>query len=398
MSGANFLLGILLARQLGLEAFGTYVFLWAGAQFGQSIQNALIISPMQTTAPKFSGEVQARYLSSTKIQIIAFACVSGIASISIANIATSHISFWESSFNLPLAAWVTSCQLQEGARRINLTIGKPTRALLTDILGIPTTALVLMCSMLAGSGLNLHAALWLTSGTQFISALVGGIAAFSIKEPNEYKRDLALHWKIAKWLLPSAILQWLCGNFFLVSAAPLLGTAVTGAIRAAQNLLAITHILFQALENVIPSRAARIYAQSGLVHLRQYCWKIGLSVTGFAICLGVFAALFSQQILNFLYKTNAGLSATAIIWYVPVYVILSLTFAPKTILRVTGNTRPIFVGYASAALISILIAKPMITKLGLHGVMAGILLSNLLIAAPQLLAAIAITKNHQNER
>ena len=52
VSGSNFILGILLARNLGIEGYGYYSLIWLVVLFFSSMQLASLISPMMSLGPK----------------------------------------------------------------------------------------------------------------------------------------------------------------------------------------------------------------------------------------------------------------------------------------------------------------------------------------------------------
>jgi O-antigen/teichoic acid export membrane protein len=52
VSGSNFVLGILLARYLGVAGYGQFALLWLIVLFFSSLQLAYIISPMLTLVQK----------------------------------------------------------------------------------------------------------------------------------------------------------------------------------------------------------------------------------------------------------------------------------------------------------------------------------------------------------
>ncbi|NIP32882.1 MAG: hypothetical protein GWN62_25785, partial [Aliifodinibius sp.] len=86
----------------------------------------------------------------------------------------------------------------------------------------------------------------------------------------------------SKWLIATAVLQWLNGNLLIVSAGALLGTAAVGALKAAQNLMGVTHILFKGLDNIVPVRAAQHHRAGGTEDLMRYLTKttlLGIGVT-----------------------------------------------------------------------------------------------------------------------
>ena len=64
VSGFSFLSGVVLARYLGVNGFGIYSIAWLGVLIASSINQPLIIAPMQTLSGKKSIEEQEIYLQS----------------------------------------------------------------------------------------------------------------------------------------------------------------------------------------------------------------------------------------------------------------------------------------------------------------------------------------------
>ena len=67
VSGSNFFLGIVILRFLGAETFGLFSFLWLLVLLFNSLQLALIINPLLSISPKYTGENKLIYLSSSII-------------------------------------------------------------------------------------------------------------------------------------------------------------------------------------------------------------------------------------------------------------------------------------------------------------------------------------------
>ena len=62
VSGSNFIIGILLARFLGPEAFGVFVLLQSVMLYVNSFQGALIFQPMMSAAPQLVEQERSKYL------------------------------------------------------------------------------------------------------------------------------------------------------------------------------------------------------------------------------------------------------------------------------------------------------------------------------------------------
>ena len=72
VSGSSFLISILVLRFLGIESFGIFSILWLMLLFFNSIQQAYIISPLLTNAPKQHLENLNFFYGSALIQQIIF--------------------------------------------------------------------------------------------------------------------------------------------------------------------------------------------------------------------------------------------------------------------------------------------------------------------------------------
>lgn len=390
VSGSNFLVGLLLVRYLGLEQYGQYVLLWMGVQFAMSIQNALILSPMLSIAPKMHINDRRAYYSATFAWQLALATgLTGLA-VMIALLPSGFRPDWlNAEVMLPLLGCGLIIQLQDFIRRYLFSSNASRRAFFIDLFAygaqLPLIALVL------SSEPSLAGALTVIFVTMLVSAALGCRWLEVVIPSRSVLRDtLARHWRSSKWLLGDAVLHWVSGNYFLVVAGALLGPAMVGAIRAAQNLLGLTHILFQGLENLIPAEASRRLHRSGPVALTRYIGKTTLILLVVTGTIAMIAATVAQPLLNLAYGNVDPASVTALLWYVPFYILVAIALPLRAGLRSLERTRSLFVAQLLCALFSVFTAHYLITRYGLHGVMGGMLAGLLLTSV---ILAIALGKN-----
>ncbi|WP_304641696.1 MATE family efflux transporter [Pseudomonas sp.] len=390
VSGSNFLVGLLLVRYLGLEQYGQYVLLWMGVQFVMSIQNALVLSPMLSIAPKMPSAERRAYYSATLVwQLTLAVCLTGVA-VLIALLPSGLRPGWlNAEVMLPLLGCVLVVQLQDFLRRYLFSTDASRRAFFIDLFAygaqLPLIALVL------SSEPSLAGALTVVLVTMLVSAALGWRWLEVVIPGRRVLRDTLLrHWRSSKWLLGDAVLHWVSGNYFLVVAGALLGPVMVGAIRAAQNLLGLTHILFQGLENLVPAEASRRLHRNGSAALMRYVGKtmlILLAVTG---TIALVAATFAEPILRLAYGAADPASVTALLWYVPFYILVAIALPLRAGLRSFEKTRSLFIAQLLCALFSVLTAHYLITRFGLHGVMGGMLAG---LSLTSVILAIALGKN-----
>jgi len=182
-----------------------------------------------------------------------------------------------------------------------------------------------------------------------------------------------------KWLTASALLQWASGNLFIVAAGSVLGAAAVGAMKAAQNIVGVTHILFQGLENIVPIQASRHFSSGGMASLTRYLRKVTIAAAIFVIPLLVLALVFPAFWLELVYGAEYAEYAFVLQWYAVIYVVMLIVMPLRIALRAQENTRPIFQAYLAMSIFSVVCALPAATYLGLHGVLAGILVTYMLL-------------------
>lgn len=380
VSGTNFLVGILLVRYLGIEQYGVFVLVWMIVQFFLGIQNALIISPMMSIAPKMAMGERAGYYASTLIlQVCLMLTVFATTIIFILLPSQFRPAWLTNAAMLPLLACFVFVQFQDYIRRNLFSNMASRQAFCVDVVAyggqlpliffvvsefpsVETALLVIAVSMLVAVGIGYR---WLNLS----SASKGNLKLVTVR-----------HWASSKWLLGSTILQWLSGNYFLIVAATLLGPAVVGAIRAAQNLLGLTHILFQGLENVVPREASLRYHESGSLALRHYLTKVLLLLLTGTGLVAIAAAILAEPLLRLVYGHLDQSSVTAMMWYVPIYMLIAASLPLRAGLRSLEQTRAIFVAYVIGAIFSILSANYFIDHYAVNGVMAGMLVIQIIMA------------------
>ena len=174
-------------------------------------------------------------------------------------------------------------------------------------------------------------------------------------------------------------MQWTSGNYFIIVAGVLLGPVSVGALRASSNIIGITNILLQGLENIAPQSASKHLISSGIFGLNFYLKKIFL-LGGSAILLIVsILILFSSEILVTLYGDDYSQYSYILVWYSIIsFIVFSLT--PLFIgLRTLENTKPIFISYLISTIFSVFAANFLIKEFEVNGVMFGILTNNLIM-------------------
>lgn len=374
VSATNFLTNVMLTRFMGLREFGVFALAWMCVLFVNSLQYALIVAPMMSIGPKQDQKDRPSYFGAIVFQalvLVSFCFVLVYAGLKIfggdfRNVDVRNLAF-------PLATAAFAYQMQDFVRRYFFATAQSRRAFLDDLLSyIPQLPILFVLH--ASGHLNSVTALWAMSGTSLFGLAVGWLWV----EPLQFhwariQSVAAHHWRISRWLGISAVLQWTSGNLFVLAAPMFFGAAAAGVLKASQNLMGVTHIWFQGLDNVVPVETARRLHEKGVRSMLAYTRSIVLKWGGltllFAAMMGVAPGLW----LRLVYGPQMVQYGYVLRLYALLYVLIFLGGPLRAALQAIEFTVPIFWSYFAMTIFSVALAVPMAKWLKLNGVMLGLL-------------------------
>lgn len=319
VSGSNFVTGILLARFLGPESFGMFVLLQSIVFYFNSFQSALIFQPMMSAAPQMAELQRVNYLHGVfALQLM----LCGVLVVLVGTIATIIYAF---DFHIQLGinsnivgasiAALLAFQLQDWQRRYYFVQEKPSSALLIDTISYGSqVTLLAVCYF--NDALNVATAFWIIAGASF-TAFTVGFARDSLLPIFLHARTvLQQGWRTGRDYLVAWQLQWLGTQGVLMFSAGAIGAEPVGGIRAAQNIVGPINIIFLAMENVVPVMAAKRFSQKGVAGLLAYLGRVTAFGSALLIPVLIILAIFSSQIIEFLYGESYVVYATLVMWQV----------------------------------------------------------------------------------
>ena len=379
VSGFSFLSSIVLARYLGINGFGIYSIAWLGVLIASSINQPFIIAPMQTLSGKKAPDQQRRYLQALIIKQLLFAGLMGFLSFFAVIVMGFILKAWKvESIILAFPLAVFSFLLQDFFRRYFFVTGKPQISILIDVIAYGGVLLSAFCIHLIRS-MDAQFILLLTAVFFLYASL---IALWSVSELrfnlNDIKEVALEHWSFSKWLTATALLQWFSGNLFIIAAGAILGPIAVGAVRMAQNIVGITHVLFLAMENIIPSRAANCQRTGGNDKMFSYLRKFTMQMGCITFTMLGLISIFSGKIIRACYGAGFVEYRFLLIGFCALYVIVFLGYPLRYAIRTLEKTRLIFISFIASSAFSILFAYPIIKSFGLAGVVAGLMITQLI--------------------
>lgn len=370
VSGSNFLTGIILVRGLGLVAFGKFTVAYVILLLANSIQLSFISSPMITLGSlcATSDERRSFVRGVYGVQLI-FCAIATLCTVSATVI---YLLIDRSGISpdiiLPFSFAVAFFLMQDWIRRYYFTIGKSAASVWNDAISYVGQVIVLAI-LWAVHALTIATAFWVIAATSGLAFLLGAIF-----ERLQTRRDATQDaWRRLRGLsIDLGIanqLQWLVYQGAMLVGASVAGPQAAGGVRATQNVVGPVNIAYQAMENIVPIRAAEEMRRSGIQGASRFLFRFG--AIGFVALLLVFSAasLLSGRFLAFFYghqlRVYAGVLNLQMLYFLLAWPIRQLTFLFRTV----ENTRPILISSVVAAVISMSIVYPMVRGYGALGIM-----------------------------
>ena len=372
VSGTNFLTNVMLARFMGLHEFGVFALAWMSVLFVNSLQSALIVAPMMSIGPKQEEKDQAPYFGAVFVQELVLVSLCFILVFTVVRFCTFrdwHIQ----QLAGPLAVSAFAYQLQDFIRRYFFAIRQSRHAFAEDALSYLPQLPILLVLHQSGH-LNNSTALWAMAGTSLFGILAGCFWLGPIRLDRRWIRTIVQrHWKISRWLGASALLQWTSGNLFVIAAPIYYGAAAAGVLRASQNLMGVTHVWFQGLDNVVPVETARHFRDGGMHSMLSYTRSILVKWGGVTFLFALMIGLAPGFWLRLVYGSALGQYGYVLRLYALLYVIIFLGGPLRAALQALEFTVPIFWSYLAMTSFAFVFAVPMAKWLGLNGTMLGLL-------------------------
>jgi O-antigen/teichoic acid export membrane protein len=389
VSGTNFLTNVIVARSLGIAQFGIFALAWMAMLFFYSLQMALISAPMMSLGPKTPPADRRLYWGAVIVQELLFApACAGLIFVGLHLVAILTHQPGLERLTYPLCLATVAYLLQDFVRRYLFTTRQSRRAFLNDAVScLPQLPLIFFFLHLHLIGIS--GVLWFFA----VTSLVGvGLGVYWL-EPvgfafREIRATAALHWRFSRWIAPSWLLSWMSTNFIAVLAPVYYGPAAAGALRASQNIVAVTHIWILGLDNVMPVEAAHRFHQGGIPAMSRYLRNMSLRWGGLTAAFALVIGTVPQFWLRLLYGSQFAGYGTVLRMYCLLYLLVFIGGPVRAGLQAMEYTAPFVWAQTAATVFALAIGIPLTRSFGLTGVMMGTVATMLILQAVQLLALV----------
>lgn len=366
---------LLLARGLGVEAFGRYSALVLFSYLLLSVVNALVVAPFQVRAAGSEDPVRyAGQLLRLLLTLLGFLLLIFIAAWQFPFIRTA----FPAVSPLLLLAFLAGFVLQDFFRRIFLATDQPARAFR---IGLVSNGLQLP-ALLVAYWLGYRSApvsLAIIAFTYLPALLLAfRYLPLSGNDPALRAGLLRHHWHDGRWLLLTAVLQWWSNNFIVALSGILLGFAALGAFRLAQTLFGVLNALLQVLENYQLPRGARLLHESQ-ARARAFLRRIGWQSLVLFIPFLALAWFFPEP----LFRLAGGAAYTGYAYALQgmslLYLLILAGYPLRMAIRLLLLNRDFFIAYTLSFLFSLLAARWLVLEWHLNGVLAALIINQLLM-------------------
>ncbi len=382
VSGANFATNILLARGLGMREYGVFALAWMVVLFANSLQYAFVVTPMVSIGPKQEEAERPRYYGAVLVQELVFAVLASALVLGGVWLAARLFQGWHADgLALPLAGATFAYLLQDFIRRFFFVTGQSRIALQSDAVSY-LTQLPFLFLMSRNPHASIASVLWVIAAT----SLAGFVACALRYGPFVVSRPAIAevarrHWSMARWLAPSAFMSWGAGNLFLMAAPVYYGAPAAAALRAAQNVVAVAHVWYLGLDNVVPAEAARRMHLGGVEALLHYIQSVLRRWGTLTLVFAAAIAAAPEFWLHLAYGPKYAAYGSLLRLYALLYLVIFLSGPLRAGLIALEYTAPIFWSYPVLIAFSVLLAGPFSRRLGLAGSLLGMIAVNLLFQA-----------------
>lgn len=368
VSLTSFLTLVLLARVLTPERYGAFVLFYGALNFFNALQSGLFTQPHNVLGSSRSGEDYARYTSTTFLMQFLFSVL--LALLAAAGYVVGRMMGWATAdLFLAMTPAILAWQVQEYLRRVYYTEGRVRAAFLNDLIGYGGQ-IVLVIAVWRLDRLNGPVAIYLLALTSALAAFVGLYHLRAELAARLEGASVRENWHFGKWLFGASLVQsgriqahvWLIGGLVSVTAA--------GLYRAAQNLVAPTHIMMNAVRSVAMPRAAAIYEREGEAAMRAYLWRMTwLGLAPIVLYLIAVCAV-AEPLLHWLYAGQYDGYAWLVYVFAVIYLLAYLGQILTVALSAMRVTRAVLFAEVVTIVVAVGAGAPLIAVLGIRGAMA----------------------------
>ncbi|TAM84362.1 MAG: hypothetical protein EPN47_01880 [Acidobacteria bacterium] len=383
ISGANFIVGILLARHLAPEQYGAYALAFQVFLFLSVGYSALVLEPLSVFGSSVYRNSNREYIGVLlRIHgVIAIVIVLGLGACAwVLRLVAPNSDLTAALIGVTIAS---PCMLLFMLARRGFYVKLSPRQAALGALGYFAVVLGgLLLAFYRDSLSPLVAFLLIAGGAGATAPLMLVRLEFSLK-PRVVLLKLSevarRHWGYGRWALGSAVAVWFSSAIYFPMIGTFRGLSATGALQALSNFSSPIAQAFVAMSMLTLPYAAGIHHQNssdssrGTHHLAA---KLALIYAVGTTLYWLIIVLFRWQIVEHLYAGRYLRIVGLIPWLAISSVLRISATSQAIILRAMHAPLLVFVAYGAASVVDIVVGIPFTWVFGLRGSIFGMMLSS----------------------
>lgn len=288
----NFVLGIVVAREVGLTDFGAFGLAFTGYLIVTGISRAVNGQPILIRYSGVAPEVWRRAAAAVTGTAFAIGLASSVVALAIALAGEGAL---RSAF-LALALVLPGLIVQDAWRFAFFADSRGRDAFINDLVWAIVQLSAFVLAIAAGQGTVFWAVIaW--GGAATLAALIGIAQARVQPRPMLARSWVNEHRDLLPAYVGETASYILAGQLVLYAVGLVAGLAVVGTVRAAQLLLGPLNVVVQGLYLVAVPEAVRVLRGSARRFV-EICVAAGLAVAGASLAWTLFLVLLPESIGN----------------------------------------------------------------------------------------------------
>jgi O-antigen/teichoic acid export membrane protein len=380
ISGANFVVGIVLARHLAPDQYGAYALAFQVYLFLSVAYAALVLEPLSVFGSSVYQKSNREYLG-TLLRIHAvvaavvflglFTCAWIVGRLSPGNELTSAL----------IGVGVASpCMLLFSLARRGFYVKlSPLQAALGALGYFAVVLGGLLFAFHRGTLSPLVAFLLFAAGAGVTAPMMLARLRSSLKPQHatlKLSEVIHRHWGYGRWALGSAVAVWFSTAIYYPILGSFHGLAETGALQALGNFSSPVGQAFAAMSLLSLPYAAGIHYQQTSKETGHLAAKLALIYAGGTILYWLLIVLFRWQIVEHLYAGRYMGIVGMIPWLGLASVLRISATSQAIILRAMHAPYLVFVAYGAASVVDVVAGIPCTWAFGLRGAIFGMVLAS----------------------
>ena len=376
ISATNFVMTVVLARNLDPTNFGAFTLVYAVIFFVNTFQSALVTRPHNVVGTTYHDAEYRQYTTATAMSQIWL--TGSLALVALLCAVVAHRAAWSiAPLLVPLVPTIIAWQLQEFFRRVLYTEGRLKDAFVNDVVSYGGQVVSVIALGHFGQ-LTSTRALSIVTFTSAIAAAWGWWAVKESLDRREIRKPirekwLAENWRFGKWIFGALIVSSASGQLYTALLAGLVSIAKAGVLRAIITVLGPAHILLVAMETALPPAAARVYDEKGQSGLHSFIARIVVMTAPLMAAYCILVSIFAKPILGMLFGDQYRQYGWLLTFLVLSYALVYLQSPVLIALDGRRASAPVFHANLWAGLIGLTLGVIAIHLFGLFGAGLGLI-------------------------